>query len=191
MRCPMGYGLELGHMRICVFCGSSPGLVPAHAEAAADLARLLVSKGIGIVYGGASVGIMGVLADAALEAGGEVIGVIPAHLNDWEVAHGGLTQLHVVDSMHERKARMADLADAFVALPGGAGTMDELFEIWTWSQLGLHNKPVGLLDVAGYYRRLVEFLDDMVEAGFLRPAGRSALIVASDPQVMLERLGAV
>src|SRR5689334_13523463 len=133
--------------RVCVFCGSSPGARPAYAAAAAALARCLVTRGLGLVYGGGNVGLMGVLADAALAAGGEVIGVIPRALVDLEVAHTGLRDLRVVDSMHERKATMAELADAFVALPGGMGTLEELFEVWTWAQLGLHAKPCALLDV--------------------------------------------
>ncbi len=152
------------------------------------MAEVLAESGIGIVYGGASVGTMGVLADAALAAGAEVVGVIPQQLVDWEIAHPGLSELHVVGSMHERKARMASLSDGFVALPGGAGTLDELFEIWTWAQLGLHNKPVGLLDVAGFYQPLLTFLDHAVEAGFLKRAYRDALIVDSEPRALVERL---
>src|SRR5215208_6565109 len=138
-------------MRICVFCGSSPGRGDAYGAAAAGLGRLLAERGIGLVYGGASVGTMGIVADAALAAGGEVVGVIPQALVDREMAHAGLTDLRVVADMHQRKATMADLSDGFVALPGGAGTMEELFEVWTWALLGLHAKPIGLLDVNGFY----------------------------------------
>lgn len=153
-------------MRVAIFTGSSSG--PAsHAEAAAAFARELAASGTGIVYGGGRIGLMGVVADAALAAGGEVIGVIPNFLVDGEVAHLGLSRLEVVVTMHERKARMAELADAFVALPGGAGTLDELFEAWTWGQLGLHAKPVALLDVDGFFRPLLDQLDAMASAGYL------------------------
>jgi uncharacterized protein (TIGR00730 family) len=175
-------------VRICVFCGSSTGRIPAYAEAAAGLGRLLAERGIGLVYGGATVGTMGVIADATLEAGGEVYGVIPRQLVDRELAHRGLTALYEVADMHERKARMAELADAFVALPGGAGTLEELFEVWTWSQLGLHTKPIGLLDVAGYYHRLRPMLDHMVAEGFLRAEYRDALVIASEPVALLADL---
>ncbi|MGW0227178.1 LOG family protein [Actinopolymorpha singaporensis] len=175
-------------MRMCVFCGSSPGRDEIYGRAAADLAVLLAHKGIGLVYGGGNIGLMGIAADAALAAGGEVIGVIPGHLVDREVSHDGLSRLEVVDTMHERKARMADLSDAFVALPGGAGTLDELFEMWTWSQLGLHHKPIGLLDVAGYYQPMLTFLDHMTAERFLRPAYRDALVVETDPRVLVDRL---
>src|SRR6185503_14872599 len=144
--------------RLCVFCGSSPGHDPAYGAAAAQLGRVLAERGIGLVYGGGRVGLMGILADAALAAGGEVIGVIPQALLDREIGHRGLTQLRVVDSMHSRKALMGDLADGFIALPGGIGTLEELFEVWTWAQLGLHRKPCGLLDANGFYAPLVDFL---------------------------------
>ena len=173
--------------RICVYAGSSPGRDPAYAEAAADLARRLAGRGIGVVYGGGSVGLMGVVADTALQAGGEVIGVIPQDLVDREIGHRGLTELRVVGSMHERKALMADLSDAFVALPGGAGTLEELIEVYTWSQLGLHAKPMGVLDAAGYYGRLAELLDHAVREGFLRPEHREGLHFAADPEELLER----
>ena len=165
-------------MRVCVYAGSNPGANPAYAEAAADLARLLAGRGTGIVYGGSKVGLMGVLADAGLEAGGEVIGVIPQDLVDREVAHTGLTELHVVSSMHERKALMAELSDAFVALPGGAGTLEELIEVYTWSQLGLHAKPMGVINVHGYYDGLAALLDHAVQERFLRPQHREALHTA-------------
>ncbi|MBN6036688.1 TIGR00730 family Rossman fold protein [Amycolatopsis sp. 195334CR] len=172
--------------RVCVFCGSSPGNSPVYTEQAAALGKLLAERGIGLVYGGASVGTMGVVADAALAAGGEVIGVIPGHLMSAEVGHHGLTELHVVDTMHERKAMMAELSDAFLALPGGAGTLEELFEVWTWAQLGLHAKPLGLVDVAGYFEPLRKFVDHMVDEGFLRAQHREMVSVDPDPRVLLE-----
>src|ERR671920_758599 len=174
-------------MRICVYAGSNPGADPAYAEAAADLARVLAGRGIGVVYGGARVGLMGILADTALEAGGEVIGVMPQSLIDREVGHTGLTELRVVASMHERKAQMAELSDGFVALPGGAGTLEELIEVYTWSQLGLHRKPMGVLNVRGYYDGLEALLDHAVQEGFLREQHRAALHVAGDPEELLER----
>lgn len=175
-------------MRICVFCGSSPGRTPAYAEAAAGLGRLLAERGIGLVYGGATVGTMGVIADAALAAGGEVYGVIPVNLVDREIAHAGLTELYETPDMHRRKAKMADLADGFIALPGGAGTLEELFEVWTWAQLGLHDKPIGLLDVQGYWTAMTGLLDHMVAEGFLRPAYREALQLDTDPVALLDKL---
>jgi len=176
--------------RICIFCGSSPGRGDNYRDAAARLGQLLAERGIGLVYGGAGVGIMGVVADAALEAGGEVVGVIPRHLVSREVAHDALTDLHVVSDMHERKATMARLADGFIALPGGAGTLEELFEVWTWAQLGLHDKPLGLLDVAGFYEPLARMLDHMVEEGFLRPGYRDMVAFESDPATLIDRLTA-
>ncbi|MGH7790590.1 MAG: TIGR00730 family Rossman fold protein [Candidatus Binatia bacterium] len=171
--------------RICVFCGSSPGADPAYAAQADRLGRLLASEGIGLVYGGANVGLMGRLADSALAGGGEVIGVIPQSLVEFEVAHAGLADLRVVASMHERKALMADLADAFIALPGGLGTLDELFEILTWAQLGLHQKPIGVLDVGGYFAPLLALLERAVGARFLAPAHRAMLLVDEDPAALL------
>jgi len=171
--------------RVCVFCGSSPGGDPAFGDLAARLGRLLAAQGLGLVYGGASVGLMGRLADAALASGGEVIGVIPRALVDMEVAHGGLDDLRVVTTMHERKAVMADLADAFIALPGGIGTLDELFEVLTWAQLGLHAKPVGLLDQQGYFQPLLAFLDGATRARFVQPAHRAMLLVEDDPERLL------
>jgi uncharacterized protein (TIGR00730 family) len=171
-----------------VFCGSSPGARPAYAEAAAELARLLVADGIGVVYGGGAVGLMGVLADTVMAEGGEAIGVIPQALVDREIGHGGLSELRVVGSMHERKALMADLSDAFVALPGGMGTLEELFEVYTWSQLGLHRKPCSLLDVEGYYAGLQEFLGHAVRERFLREDHRAMLMVERDPRRLLDRL---
>ena len=175
-------------MRICVFCGSSPGRLPAYTESAATLGRLLAERGIGLVYGGATVGTMGVIANAALAAGGDVYGVIPQQLVEREIAHRGLTELYEVADMHQRKAKMAELADAFIALPGGAGTMEELFEVWTWLQIGIHDKPIGLLDVESYYSRLEALLDHMVEEGFVKPQYRAALQVDADPVRLIDRL---
>ncbi len=170
---------------VCVFCGSSPGADPAYREEAAALGRLLAESGKTLVYGGGSVGLMGVLADAALAHGGKVIGVIPQSLVDREVGHSTLTDLRVVGSMHERKAMMADLADGFLALPGGIGTLEEFFEIWTWGQLGLHRKPFGLLDVEGFYQPMLAFLDCLVEQRFVKPEHRAMLIVARQPVTLL------
>src|SRR4051812_27496968 len=173
--------------RLCVFCGSSLGHAPAYAASAAQLGRVLAQRGIGLVYGGGRVGLMGVLADAALAAGGEVIGVIPQALVERELGHRGLTQLRVVDSMHARKALMGELAAGFIALPGGIGTLEELFEVWSWAQLGLHRKPCGLLDVDGFFTPLVDFLDRQVEAGFIHPKYRALLAVATTPEELLAR----
>ncbi|MBI5163711.1 MAG: TIGR00730 family Rossman fold protein [Magnetospirillum sp.] len=176
---------------VCVFCGSSLGSKPIYAEAAQALGRLLANRGLGLVYGGGDVGLMGVLADAALSAGGAVTGVIPEALMRFEgVGHLDPVKLHVVGSMHERKALMAELADAFIALPGGIGTMEELFEAWTWSQLGLHAKPLGFLDVGGYYGHLHAFLDHMAGEGFLRARHREMVAVESDPARLLDRFAA-
>jgi uncharacterized protein (TIGR00730 family) len=176
--------------QVCVFCGSSPGTDPVHIESARAVGRLLARRGVGLVFGGGHVGLMGALADAALEAGGEVTGVIPRALELRELAHRGLTRLHVVATMHERKAHMAQLSDAFLALPGGMGTLDELAEIVTWAQLGLHAKPVGLLDVKGYFAPLVAFFDRAERDGFLRPEHRRLLAVEPDPERMLDRFAA-
>lgn len=175
--------------RVCVFCGSSPGKRPVYAEAAREVGRLLAERGVSLVTGGGRVGLMGVLADAALEAGGAVTGVIPEALLARELAHGGLTQLHVVGSMHERKALMAELSDGFLALPGGYGTLEELSEVLTWSQLGLHAKPCGLLNVGGYYDPLLALLDRAVEERFLQPEHRALLVVESHPGALLEAMG--
>jgi uncharacterized protein (TIGR00730 family) len=183
-------------MRVCVYAGSNLGNDPAYRAAAEDLARTLANRGIGVVYGGAKVGLMGVLADTALEHGGEVVGVIPGDLMERErsgdersargrIAHQGLTDLQVVGSMHERKALMAELSDAFVALPGGAGTLEELIEVYTWSQLGLHDKPMGVLNTRGYYDGLAALLDHAVQEGFLREQHRSALHVAATADELL------
>ena len=176
--------------RVCVFCGSSPGARPAYAEATAEVARLLAGEGIGVVYGGGHVGLMGVLADTVMAAGGEAIGVMPQALVDREIGHTGISDLRVVGSMHERKALMADLSDAFIALPGGAGTLEELFEVYTWAQLGLHDKPCGLLDVEDYFSGLVGFLDHAVDERFLRKEHRAMLIVEREPRALIERLAA-
>jgi uncharacterized protein (TIGR00730 family) len=174
--------------RVCVFAGSSPGRRPEYRTAAAALGRALAARGIGVVYGGAHVGLMGVLADTALGAGGEVIGVIPRALVSRELAHTGLTDLHVVQSMHERKALMADLSDGFIALPGGWGTLDELFEILTWAQLGLHHKPSGLLNVQGYFDPLLAFIDHSIVEGFVRPDYRRLVVVADGAEALLDLL---
>jgi uncharacterized protein (TIGR00730 family) len=176
--------------RVCVFCGSSPGANPAYLEAARAMGRALAGRRIGLVYGGGSVGLMGALADAALAGGGEVVGVIPRALQLRELAHAGLTHLHVVGSMHERKAKMAELAQGFVALPGGMGTLEELAEVLTWAQLGLHARPIGLLDVAGYYGPIVSFLDRAVQEGFVKAEHRQLLTVAGDPGTLLDRFDA-
>ena len=175
---------------ICVYCGSSPGRDPAYAAAAHAVGRLLAETGRTLVYGGGHVGLMGAVADAALAAGGKVIGVIPRALEEKELAHDGLTELRVVGSMHERKAIMADLADGFLALPGGLGTLEELFETWTWGQLGLHAKPYGLLNVAGFYDPLLALVDHMVDERFVGPAHRELLLVDSAPERLLERMAA-
>jgi uncharacterized protein (TIGR00730 family) len=176
-----------GIRRICVYCGANVGARPAYAEAARRLGRVLGERGLGLVYGGGNVGLMGVLADAALAAGAEVIGVIPRALVARELGHQGITELRVVETMHERKAVLAELADAFVALPGGLGTLDELFEAMTWAQLGLHQKPIGLLEVDGFFAPLVAYLDRAVTEGFVRAEHRAALTVASEPEELLER----
>jgi uncharacterized protein (TIGR00730 family) len=175
---------------ICVFCASSPGADPRYVAAAQSFGELLARSGRRIVYGGGNTGLMGALADAALAAGGEVIGVMPRHLVDREVAHTGLTRLDIVTSMHERKARLADMADAFVALPGGLGTLEEFTEIWTWGQLGLHRKPYGLLNVAGFYGSLLTFLDHAVAERFVRPEHRAMVRVADEPAALLAAMEA-
>ena len=175
---------------LCVFCGSSPGEDPVFRAAAERVGRLLAEEGIRVVYGGGRVGLMGAVAEAALAAGGEVVGVIPRGLLAREVGHTALTALHVVDTMHERKARMAELSDGFIALPGGIGTLEELFEVWTWGMLGIHRKPYGVLDVEGFYLPLLAFLDTLVEQGFVRPEARSMLIAESSPVRLLDRLRA-
>jgi uncharacterized protein (TIGR00730 family) len=172
---------------VCVFCGSHTGSDPAYAEAATVLGRTLARRGATLVYGGGHVGLMGVVADAALGAGGEVIGVMPKALVEREIGHTGLTKLHVVSSMHERKAMMSELSDGFVALPGGNGTLEEFFEVLTWAQLGEHGKPCGLLNVAGYYDPLLAVFDRMVEKEFLKTEHRGLVLVEEDPSALLER----
>ena len=174
--------------RVCVFCGSSPGARPGYRTAAEALGAAIARRGLGLVYGGAHVGLMGAVADAALLHGGEVIGVLPRALEAKELAHRNLSALYVVESMHERKALMAELSDCFVALPGGIGTLEETFEAWTWTQLGLHEKPCALLDVDGYYAALHAFLDHAVAERFVRPEHRAMLLVESDPERMLDAL---
>lgn len=176
---------------ICAFCGSSPGRDPAYGDAAALLGRTLASAGRRLVYGGGRVGLMGVLADAVLRHGGEVVGVIPQHLVDLEVGHTGLSQLRVVQSMHERKALMSSMADGFVLLPGGLGSLEEFFEVLTWGQLGLHRKPYGILNVAGYYDRLLTFLDHAVRERFIRQEHRALIIEATEPRMLLDHLDAL
>lgn len=176
--------------RLCVFCGSSTGARPGYAAAALALAEVLARRGVGLVYGGGAIGLMGVLADAVLAGGGEVIGVIPRPLASKEIVHRNLSRLHVVESMHERKAVMAANADGFAALPGGLGTLEELLEMLTWTQLGVHAKPVGALDVDGYWSGLRRQLRDGVEAGFVAPENAEALVVDDDPARLLDRLAA-
>jgi uncharacterized protein (TIGR00730 family) len=173
---------------ICVFCGSSPGRRPEYREAALQFGKELARRGLRLIYGGGSIGLMTVIADQVLAEGGEVIGVIPQALVDKEVAHTGLTDLRIVGSMHERKALMANLADGFVALPGGMGTLEELCEILTWAQLGLHQKPCGLLDVAGYYEGLRRFFDHMVDERFLKEEHHHFLLLSNDAGELLDRL---
>ena len=172
---------------LCVFCGSSSGTNPAYEKGARQLGQALVAADVRLVYGGASVGLMGALADSVLEAGGEAVGVIPEGLVHKEISHPGLTELHVVGSMHERKALMAELSEGFIALPGGTGTMEEFFEVFTWAQLGEHGKPCGLLDIEGYFDPLVAFLDHMVEQGFLKDYHRAIILHDTDPASLLER----
>lgn len=174
--------------RICVFCGSQVGRRPRYAAAASALGTLIGQRGIGLVYGGGKVGLMGVVAEAALAAGGEVIGVIPQRLVNRELGHGGITELRVVDSMHQRKAMMGELADAFVALPGGYGTFEEFFEVVTWMQLGIHRKPCGLLNVGGYYDMLLALLDHAAGESFIRPHHRGLVLVDSDPAMLLQQI---
>jgi uncharacterized protein (TIGR00730 family) len=173
---------------LCVFCASSSGRDPVFAAAARAFGALVAREGVTLVYGGGRVGLMGAVADAALGAGGRVVGVIPRALWDREVGHRGLSELHVVDTMHERKALMASLADAFIALPGGLGTLEEIFEVWTWGQLGIHAKACGFLDVDGYYEPLMRFLDQAVERGLVRPQHRAMALIDGDGERLLRRL---
>ncbi|MDF0605879.1 TIGR00730 family Rossman fold protein [Neisseriaceae bacterium TC5R-5] len=175
-------------MNIAIFCGSSSGNSPLFTQAAQALAHSMAARDIGLVYGGGRVGLMGVVADAMLSAGGNVIGIIPQSLADKELAHQDLSELHIVADMHERKASMAERADAFIALPGGAGTLEEIFEAWTWAQLGLHNKPCGFLNVDAYYDKLLSFIDGMVAQGFMKATYREMLQVDTQPEALLNAL---
>jgi uncharacterized protein (TIGR00730 family) len=176
---------------VCVFCAANPGAHPVYVERARAMGEYLASSGRRIVYGGGRTGLMGALAEAALTAGGEVIGIMPKHLIDREVAHTGLTRLHVVDSMHARKALLNELSDGFLAMPGGLGTMEELFEIWTWGQLGLHRKPYGLFEVNGFFAPLLTFLDHAVGEGFIARVNRDQLTIDEDPARLVTRMEAV
>lgn len=176
---------------LCVYCGSGHGDLPVYADAAWRFGELLAERGITLIFGGGHVGLMGAVADAALEAGGRVEGVIPQSLVDRELAHPSAQEMHIVQSMHDRKALMANLSDAFVALPGGIGTLDELFEAWTWRQLGFHNKPLGLLDVEGFWRPLIDLADHLRDHGFARGNTRGLLIDDTDPVALLDKLEAL
>jgi len=178
-------------VRLCVFCGSRGGGDARFAEAAVELGQVLARRGIGVVYGGGRVGLMGVLADSALEAGGDVIGIIPQSLAEREVAHTGLTELHVVESMHDRKALMGELSAGFIALPGGFGTLEEFCEVITWSQLGIHSKPCGLLNVAGYFDHLIAMFDYAVEQGFISEVNRRIVLEAERPEEIVDRMTSV
>jgi uncharacterized protein (TIGR00730 family) len=173
---------------VTVFCGSSAGFDDAHNDAVVAIASALVARNVTVVYGGASVGSMGVLADTSLALGGRVVGVLPRHLSEKEIGHAGLTEMHLVESMHERKALMTDLSDGFIALPGGFGTLDELFEVLTWAQLGAHNKPIGLLNTRGYFDPLLAFIDHTIAEGFVRSENRDLLLVETDPAALLDAM---
>jgi len=173
---------------VCVFCGSSMGKDAVYLKAASDLGYLLASSNISLIYGGANVGLMGEIANIIINNGGEVIGVIPKFLQEKEIAHQHLTKLHIVDTMHERKAKMAELADGFIAMPGGLGTLEEFFEILTWAQLGIHGKPCGILNTEGYYDKLMEFLDNSVAQKFIKPEHRNMIINESNPRILLNKL---
>ena len=176
---------------VCVFCAASPGANPVYVRQASAMGQYLAETGRRVIYGGGRTGLMGALAEGALGAGGEVIGIMPKHLVDLEVAHTGLAELHVVASMHERKALLAELSDGFLAMPGGLGTMEELFEIWTWGQLGLHRKPYGLFEVNGFFAPLLTFLDHAVGEGFIRPEYRGLLVVDTVPSALIARMEAM
>ncbi|HRH88407.1 MAG TPA: TIGR00730 family Rossman fold protein [Rubrivivax sp.] len=182
-------GQALEPISVCVYCGSRAGRWPQHAAAARDTGTLIGRMGWQLVYGGGRAGLMGEVAEAALAAGARVVGVIPQSLMERELGHPGLSELHVVQTMHERKRLMAERSDTFLALPGGIGTMEELFEVWTWRQLGYHDKPVGLLNTGGYYDKLLAFVADMADAGFVQPEQRALLQVDAQPQALLQRLG--
>lgn len=175
---------------VCVFCGSSSGIDPAYSEAAQTMGSALARAGLRLIYGGGKVGLMGSVADAALSAGGQVVGVIPRALAESEISHQGLSELHLVETMHERKARMAQLADAFIALPGGAGTLEEIFEQWTWAQLGVHDKPCGFLNVKGYFDPLLEMIRRMTAQQFMWPEYASMLVVETEPERLLAQFAA-
>jgi len=175
---------------LCVYCGSRLGDDPAHAHAARAVGREIAQRGWQLVYGGGNVGLMGIVADAALAGGAPVIGVIPRSLMEREVGHPGLSELHVVETMHQRKQGMAERADAFLALPGGIGTFEELFEVWTWRQLGYHDQPIGLLNVGGYYNALIAFMQQTVDAGFVSDGTRAMLEIGDEPSALLDRLAA-
>jgi uncharacterized protein (TIGR00730 family) len=175
---------------LCVYCGSRHGDDPAYTDAARAIGRAIGERGWRLVYGGGKVGLMGEVADAALAAGAQVVGVIPELLRDKEVGHPGLSELHIVQTMHQRKQRMAELSSAFLALPGGIGTFEELFEVWTWRQIGYHDQPLGLLNVSGYYDALLAFLDQTCQSGFISPAQQAMLTVDTDPAALLDRLAA-
>ena len=181
-------GTTLKLQRVCVFCGSSMGAQPIYRRSAQELGRELVSRNIDLVYGGGGVGLMGILADTVLELGGKVLGVLPEALMAREVGHVSLTELRIVSSMHERKAQMSALADAFIALPGGYGTFEELFEVITWAQLGLHSKPIGVLNAGQYFDRLLQFLDHAVEEGFIPSSNRKLLLASERPEDLLQSL---
>jgi len=175
---------------LCIYCGSATGIQPAYAQAARALARAMVDANIALVYGGGNIGLMGVIATEVMQRGGTATGIIPKALLDKEIGHIGLTRLHIVDNMHERKALMMELSDGFIAMPGGVGTLEELFEVFTWYQIGLHNKPIGLLNVAGFYDGLVDFLRHQVEQGFLRAPQADFLINEAEPVMLLARIRA-
>lgn len=187
-RCQNGRTMDSSRLSICVYCGSRHGHLPTYREAATALGRAIAAHGWRLIYGGGNVGLMGAVADSALAAGGEVVGVIPERLLAREVGHRGLTRLHVVQTMHERKQQMAERADAFVALPGGIGTLEELFEVWTWRHLGYHDQPIGLLNVAGFFDPLLAFLRQAEEAGFIDTQQQAMLHVHADPAHLLDRL---
>ncbi|MEP6765747.1 MAG: TIGR00730 family Rossman fold protein [Gemmatimonadaceae bacterium] len=173
---------------ICVYCASNPGVRPAYVQAARDLGALIAARGATVVYGGGRVGLMGALADGALQAGGKVIGVMPHALVEREAAHQSLTELHIVNSMHDRKAMLATLADGYIALPGGIGTLEELFETWTWAQLGVHNKPIGMLNVANYWNTMTQFFEQMGNEGFLRSHTRELVLIDDNATNLLQRM---
>lgn len=187
-RVPPRNGMMKMIKRICVFCGSSPGRDPLYMKAAEETGRAIAAGGFGLVYGGGSVGLMGRVADAALAAGGAVHGVIPKALFDRELDHKGLTEIFVVNTMHERKAKMSDLSDAFIALPGGIGTIEEFFEVMTWAQLGFQKKPCGILNAGGYYSDLISFMDHMTAERFIRPEHRGIMLVDDDPARLIGRI---